>query len=62
MGVTTSSLVITLVVIVVVLILVDNIVSIEVTLSHFVVATGRVKVYSIIGLWLIALRLGIAVC
>ena len=61
-GVATSSLVVALVAIVVVLMLVDNTLSAEVTSSHFVVAIGRVKVCSVMGSWLMALRLGVAVC
>ena len=61
-GVATSSLVVTVVAIVVVLMLVDETLSVEVTSLHFVVATGRVKVCSVMGLWLMALRLGVAVC
>ena len=62
MGVATSSLVVTVVAMVVVLMLVDDTLSAVVTSSHFVVATGRVKVCSVMGLWLMALRLGVAVC
>jgi hypothetical protein len=61
-GVAASSLVVTVVAIVVVLMLVDDTLSAEVTSSHFVVAIGRVKVCSVMGLWLMALRLGVAVC
>jgi hypothetical protein len=61
-GVATSSVVVTLVAIVVVLMLVDDTLSAEVTSLRFVVATGRVKVCSVMEWLLLALRLGIAVC
>ena len=61
-GVAASSLVVTVVAIVVVLMLVDGTLSAEVTSSHFVVATGRVKFCSVIWLCLMALRLSVAVC
>jgi hypothetical protein len=61
-GVAASSLVMTVVAIVVVLMLVDDTLSAEVTSSHFVVAIGRVKVCSVMGSWLMALRVGVAVC
>lgn len=61
-GVATTSVVVTLVAIVVVLMLIDDTLSAEVTSPHLGAAFGRVKVCSVMGWWLLALRLGVAVC